>query len=369
MGVVVNLKRAKSITIVMYFDLHPKEKPSDFYNYAEELSSLVKYITNKSTRMIVISGLRRTGKSSLLRVGLGKAKQRFTIIDARDLQALTRRSFEVALLEKVKTLRGLPATLLEKIESIEFGVRVSIKQKEDLWRLLKTLNPVIAIDEVQMLKGTGVEAFLASAYDNTNCKIVLTGSEVGVLDSFMGNDDPKAHLFGRDYEEIKMHPLAKSKSEEFLYTGFEQAGKKITGEKLAEAVEELDGIVGWLAMFGNNSLSHEPEVALKKTMKKAAMLAYSEVESFLQNRQAARSRYLSLLRAIAKGESKWAELKKAVEISTNQHVNDSQFANYLNSLVSYGFVVANNNGYSIPDPMLKKALRGGTSNYEGVVVK
>ena len=64
----------------MLFDLKPKENLKDFFNYTVELGEFVSRLNDDSTRMIRISGLRRTGKSSLLRVGLKKAGARHVLI-------------------------------------------------------------------------------------------------------------------------------------------------------------------------------------------------------------------------------------------------------------------------------------------------
>lgn len=345
----------------MLFDLKPKEMIKDFFNYKEELDLFVRGLTDKSTRMIVIRGLRRTGKSSLLRVGLHKSKVRHVLIDARELTTLSRKSFESKLLGELKSIKGIPASLLEKIESVEMGIKISIKNEETIWNTLKEVNPTIAVDEVQMLKGTGVEAFFAAAFDNTDCKIVLTGSEVGVLDAFVGKENPKAPLFGRVFSEIKMHVLSPQKSKEFLATGFKEAGKEISEEKMIEVRKELGGIVGWLTIFGNTSLSLDTEEALKKSVKKGSMLAYSELESFLDMRKPAKKRYLALLQLLAEREMRWVDLKRSLQIELKEGISDPQFSNYLNSLKDYGFVILLDSIYSIPDPLLRKALRGGVS--------
>ena len=346
----------------MLFDLRPKEETKDFFNYKEELDFFVNHLKDKKRRMIVIRGLRRTGKSSLLRVGLNKARVKFVLIDVRELTSLSRKSFEAKLLEELKSLKGIPATLLEKIESIEAGVRISLKNEEDVWKLLKKLSPAIAVDEVQMLKGTGVETFFAAVYDNTNCKIILTGSEVGVLDLFIGKDDPKAPLFGRAYDEIKMYSLNSEKSKEFLKLGFKEVKKAVSQEIMDKALKELDDIIGWLTMFGNLSLSLNPNKALKKAMVDGVRMAYSEFESFLYRRPAAKKRYIKLCEILAGKDMKWSDLKRALQIELKERISDSQFTNYLNSLIEYGFIVHIGDTYSVPDPLLKRALTGSMSS-------
>jgi len=360
-GGISNLNRY-AITVSMLFDLKPKEKIKDFFNYKEELGAFVGCLTNKSTRMVVIRGLRRTGKSSLLKVGLNKCGVKFVMVDARELSSPSRRSFESKLLAKLKAVKWLPAALLEKIESVDVGVRVSLRTDEGIWELLKALNPVIAVDEVQMLKGTGVEAFFAAVYDNTDCKIVLTGSEVGVLDAFVGKDNPKAALFGRGFVEIKMHPLEAERSREFLMAGFKEAGKSLPEDAIRKAVAELDGIVGWLAIFGNSALGSEPANALADSVTKGTLLAHSELQSFLGARRSAEKRYLTLLRLLAGGPMRWSVLKREMQAVLNERIADSQFSNYLKSLVAYGFVAVVGNIYEMPDPLLRRALRGGISN-------
>lgn len=346
----------------MLFDLKPKEKLKDFFNYREELNSLINHLNDNTTRLIVLRGLRRTGKSSLLRVALSETKLKHLLVDARELTSLSRRSFESKLLVELKSIKGLPASLLDRIESIEMGVRVSTKKREDLWGLLKEINPLIAVDEIQMLKGTGVDAFFAAVFDNTNCKIILTGSEIGVLESFLGKDNPTSPLFGRLYREIRTHPFNSEQSKEFLMAGTDEADIHLDEKMIEKAVEELDGIVGWLTMFGNLTLSVKPDVALKRTVKEGALLAYSELRSFLDGRMQAKGRYLSMLRLLAKGGMSWSNLKRSLQIELNEIISDSQFTNYLNSLVDYGFVVKSEGAYEIPDPLLKKALLGGSTH-------
>lgn len=350
----------------MLFDLKPKEKMGDFFNCKDELNSFVDYLTKKSSRMIIIKGLRRTGKSSLLRVGLKKAKAKFVLIDARELTSLSRKSFEIKLFEELRTIKGLHFSLLEKIKGIEAGLRISFKNEETLWHLLKNMDIVIAVDEVQMLRGSGVETFFAAVYDNTSCKIVLTGSEVGVLDAFLGKDDPKAPLFGRTYNEIKMHSLIPEKSKEFLMLGFKEAKKIIPEVVMHEALKELNGIVGWLAMFGNLSLSLDSKKALEKAVTNGAKLAYSELESFLDSRPSAKNRYFALCKIIAGKSLGWSNLKQLFQIELKESISDSQFTNYLNSLKDYGFIIHKEDVYSMPDPLLKRALIGGMSSLWGV---
>jgi len=114
-------------------------------------------------------------------------------------------------------------------------------------------------------------------------------------------------------------------------------------------------------MFGNFSLTLNPNTALKKTVTEGMKLAYSEFESFLEMRPAAKRRYIELCKVIAEKGMGWSDLKRALQVQLNESISDPQFTNYLNSLLDYGFVVSTDGLYVIPDPLLRKALIGGIS--------
>ena len=48
----------------MYFDPQPKTKKADLFGVEFTLQQLVQHLQDRSTRMIIIKGLRRTGKTS-----------------------------------------------------------------------------------------------------------------------------------------------------------------------------------------------------------------------------------------------------------------------------------------------------------------
>lgn len=339
----------------MLFDLKPKEDIKDFFGYREELRILINHLKDKNTRIILVRGLRRTGKSSLTRVALREAKVKSIIIDARELVSLSRKSFENKILEKLKKSKSLPEKLLEKISGVDVGIRLNIKNEQNLWDILKAWPITIVADEVQMLKGTGVEAFFAALYDNTDCKVIMTGSEIGLIDDFVGKNNPKAPLFGRAYSEIKMHSLEREQSKEFLRKGFVQLNKSVNEETLEKVVNELDGIIGWLTLFGNNTNQTKEEIALKETVNQGKQLVYSEFETFLGSRISAKLRYTALIKIISLDETSWSNLKTRLQLELNQEISDPQFTNYLDSLMSYGFIVNIEGKYSISDPLLKRA--------------
>ena len=67
----------------MYFSLEVKSRREDFYDMESELERLKKELKDPLTRMIVIKGIRRVGKSSLLRVVFSDVGLPYILVDLR----------------------------------------------------------------------------------------------------------------------------------------------------------------------------------------------------------------------------------------------------------------------------------------------
>jgi AAA+ ATPase superfamily predicted ATPase len=65
----------------MLFSPEPKTSREDFYDFDRELSALVTALRAK--RLTLVTGPRRTGKTSLLKVAPGKAGVTYIYIDVR----------------------------------------------------------------------------------------------------------------------------------------------------------------------------------------------------------------------------------------------------------------------------------------------
>ena len=187
----------------MLFDLEPKSKREDLYDFETELRRLISGIVNE--KIIVVRGLRRTGKTSLMRVALNEAGYPFIYLDLRfssrprqsDIAELIRRGLEGFLSRNRSLIDRVKDALLRirwiKVEvspiRVEFGLgghrRLSVG---DLLDAINDLGAglgkavVIAIDEAQELsKVTWINfnMILAYSYDNLRyVKFLLSGSEV-----------------------------------------------------------------------------------------------------------------------------------------------------------------------------------------------
>lgn len=67
----------------MLFDPEPKTRREDLYDRENELKSLLTYL--KKERLIIIYGVRRVGKTSLLKVALSEAAIPYAYIDIRGM--------------------------------------------------------------------------------------------------------------------------------------------------------------------------------------------------------------------------------------------------------------------------------------------
>ncbi len=359
-----------------------KEDPSEFYNYERQLETLGMGLRDRVTRLIAVKGVRRIGKSSLVRVGfkLNNVKL-YAVFDARSVPVVTSESvFEVLsrgltmLLERAGGFRGLIASLLSRVEGVSVGgvrvevtpgrPRVLVEVVEALGRVAAEAGEpvVLFFDEAQDFAAVpGFARMLAHIYDYVDgVKIVLAGSEVGLLDRLLGRRDPRAPLYGRPILEIVMERLPREGARGFLERGFSELGLDWPGSYMEEAVESLDGIPGWLTAYGYYSYTTRSHAeALRRVVREGSLLTRGELESFLSARRQARHRYLAVLRCLSLRPMSWSELKRCVEAAVGRRLNNSQYTRYLHELQDYSFIEKTGEGlYRLADPLLRHAVAG-----------
>jgi hypothetical protein len=356
----------------MYFKLGVKESKKDFFDFEPELDALARELKSAETRMIVIKGVRRTGKSSLLRVGLAESQVPHLLLDARALGPFSPdqiydlvASSLSKLIEKYRVLGGL----LRKIKGvsvagvgIDFASRdgpvlVEVLEKLSEWGESRGEPVVLALDEAQEFRLLPkFDSLLAHIYDySKGVKLVLAGSEVGVLDKFLGRGRAKAPLFGRPYFEIKMERLSGEKAEEFLTAGFKQLGKKVRENEIFEAVKFFGGTMGWLTSYGYHASRTNHKKAITITVEEGVKLVRDELESFLAQRRQARIRYLSILGMIVSPMT-WSEVKRGLGAKLGRAISDKQLSNYLAELVDYSFAAEVDKKYTLADPLVRQAV-------------
>jgi len=358
----------------------PKAYRRDLYDREEELEKLSMFLRGRLGPMALLLGLRRTGKTSLLKVALAEYEGPSIILDLRRVEGEGKLSYRGLtqlleeglnrlggrwrrrLLEALRSIKGVEASGLKVY--LAWGGRRRVSLSDVLAKLSEVgveegVSVVVAFDEAQELSkaaGFRVDLTLAYAYDHLQgLKFILTGSKVGLLYRFIGVDNPKAPLYGRAMWEVKLSYFTPEQSSDFLTKGLEEAGVKASVDEVQEAVEELDGVPGWLTLYGYQRLTQGHQEALDRVRATAEALVLSEVESFLKLRPQARERYVEILKAVAAGEGAWSSIKRRVEAALGEPIPPKNYTELLNNLVCAGLLVRSRDGYAAPDKLMEKA--------------
>lgn len=368
----------------MLFDERPKDNLRDLYDVKSELK-LITSAAGRGSPLVVILGLRRTGKTSLLLTALKQLRDPSIVLDLRTLAGrpyATRRDLVQELERAFNTLYNVRQNLdkrifnwLKRVKGISvsasgLGLSWGGKDPVDLAVLFDELNMwaskegqrvVVAFDEAQELRkvaGVDMAKLLAHVYDYCrSLSIVLTGSAVGLLYDFLGDQDPKAPMYGRHRTEVHLKRLSGEKARDFLLRGFGQTKLQADRVIVDRAIKELDGVIGWLTLFGATCIKTGlSEEAIDQTLEAAKALAREEFENFLKGREVARRRYETILQHLARGPSPWSGIKGATEAVEGRTINDRNITALATNLVKAGFVERRDKVYTLADQMLAKSF-------------
>ncbi len=373
----------------MFFDPYPKSRFEDFYDRDREFTMLRKSL-DLGERLILVYGIRRIGKTSFIRVALKKLGYPHVIVDVREIYGMYNRVTRHYMYKKIADYFIDNISFFEKLgyrlrdllgrvrgfKLVGVGVELDYTKLPDLTELFKIFNRwaidhstrfVIAFDEAQYLRYSGAVRYnmlFSWAMDNLeNLSTIVTGSEVGVLKDFLKIDDPRAPLYGRYVCEIKLERFTHSQSIEFLEEGFKQVGVSVNRYELEEVVEILDGIPGWLTLYGYyrgvKEFSHRE--ALDRVFIEGSRMVYAELEKIISP---SRDRYLAILEAIASGLVSWSSIR-SYTISKTGPISDKRFSDLLKNLIRYSIIEKTSSGYRIIDPLVRHSVQetvkhGGT---------
>jgi AAA+ ATPase superfamily predicted ATPase len=275
------------------------------------------------------------------------------------LKALARAlNEEKSIINKIKNITIEGAT----IGSNGISITLSKKPMGTAWDLLDALGRqkehyVIELDEVQELAAISgrLLRILANLFNtHSNLTFIFTGSIFGLMKTLL-EPNSASPLYGRSPAIIEVHPFNEEQSKKFLEKGFIQCGVEVSSSKIANAVERLDGIPGWLTLYGNKvcvqHLQHER--ALEGTVLEASRIVADELEHFLQKRD--RSAYLSALKQ-AVVPSSWTEIKKAICYDKATIVNDVIVDRIIKNLQAGMLLQESKGRYWVGDPMLRSYI-------------
>ncbi len=366
------------------FDPRPKTRREDLYDRDEELKLLCRSL-HRCEPLILILGLRRCGKTSLLQVALAETRQPSIVVDCRVFEERTSVSYRELLgyVEKrILELMGVKARLSSIIQQLTVklklhGLEVGIGGRSPrggelaLVTLLELLNEwaekrgtcvVIAFDEAQelaKLRGASLPNVVAYAYDNLqHLSIVMTGSMMGLVYRLLRIGDSRSPLYGRSFVEVRLRPFTREQARDFLVRGFMEHGIKLPDDLIDYAVEKLGGIPGWLTLFGHKAVTAgKPSKELvDKIVEEATDIIARELYNFLRTRSQAAKRYLTILKAVAEGFNTWTKIKRYLEVEEGKRISDSNLYLLLNNLVNASLLEKKDTTYDIPDPILKHAI-------------
>ncbi|MGC9164998.1 MAG: AAA family ATPase [Thermoprotei archaeon] len=360
----------------MLFDVVPKEKVEDFYDRDVEINEILESL-RFGERLIVIYGVRRIGKSSLVRVALGESNMPYVIVDVRELYYSEN---VVTMFHLVRYLIDGFKRYMRWYERLGFDLREVLRRVKKIHvkgyeieveptggvsfsALLSEINSwcgkhgmrfVFVFDEAQYLRFSNVryDGLFAWAVDNlSNITFVLTGSEVGVLKEFLRVDEVGAPLFGRYRRELYVDRFTREESLDFLRRGFNELGLEPDMNELEDAVGVFDGIVGLLTYYGYyraiRKLLHKE--AMAEVFEEGSKLVLDELEKSIAP---SRKRYIAILKAVAQNATSWSDIR-AYTIARTGFITDKRFTELLKNLVRYGYLMKENNKYKIPDPIVR----------------
>ncbi|MGC9136014.1 MAG: AAA family ATPase [Caldivirga sp.] len=346
----------------------------DLFNFEKEFNRLSYLINDPLTRLIVVKGLRRTGKTSLVLTLLNELGVPYVLIDVREFVRSRRGLYSIlsrslnSFIRRYLPSKALINSVMKALSNIRgvgiSGLEISLswgKNRPLLTELFRELDRashdagvrlIIAIDEAQRLGGPlGIEVWdaIAHAYDFLdNLVFILSGSEMGVLSLILGN--PRSPLFGRAYAEVTTQRLSHERSLEFLRLGFSEVNVKVDEDELENVVGRLDGIIGWLTYYGYSRSIGSRD--LGTIINDAVDMAKQELENFLSLR--ASRRYRVILKLLASGIREWGLLKRTLESYEGSQVSDRVLHDVLMTLKRHSII---DDSLEFTDPIIKEASK------------
>ncbi|WP_338604724.1 ATP-binding protein [Sulfolobus tengchongensis] len=340
----------------MLFDLHPKESIKELFGREKEVEFVISQLI--SGNWVIISGQREIGKTSLIKVVINELKKRRKIpgiyVNLRGIKSLN--SLLSLMLAEIN--KGISWNFHVNVNFAITNAGIEIKKGSKvvnslLELLLSSDEIVIGFDEVQELTSVSKQFLdiLGNVYSsNPKVHLIFSGSYVGLVTSML-NPPSSSPLHSRPPVEVKLKPFNEETSLSFLKKGMEEVNVEFTHYE--ETVEKLDGIAGWLTLFGNLYAIRKINFndALSQTVNEGKKIMIDEFNHFLSTKKN-KELYCAIMEVL-KVVNKWKEIKNGVEIKIGK-IDDKEFSNALKNLVNFNFVTKEGEKYEITDPILKE---------------
>jgi AAA+ ATPase superfamily predicted ATPase len=334
------------------FDPQPKSDPKYLYSREIELNNIVRYI--KENKWVILLGPRRVGKTSISRCAAAELKNQSIVVDARVDKDFVKGLFNSLASSTSISLHGSAAIPYTPFTLNADYTKTHLTQTLD--QLLSSIKKLLIIlDEAQWLKNPrGVAMLMAHIFDYHYERVtfIITGSAVGVMKSII-EPTARSALYGRAMTTMEISKWRDpSTSLNFLKEGCRQKSIDFEEDELVRVVENLDGIPGWLTLFGYHySTTGNAEKAMENTKNEALKIVKDELESTAKL-ALGWQRQLKILTVISQKRMKFKQIAEELTLS------DAALSRNLNMLTRLQYIeVDDEKNYAIIDPIVKEYLR------------
>lgn len=358
------------------FDLSPKDTPDALFGRAAELDQLARLVNEG--RWAVVLGPRMVGKTSLIKAAARRIHRPVVYVNLWGATGI--RGFIDAFVLGLNSNRRLLGRIRGRLRGLEgvsigpAGISVAApkRQLRTVWDLLNVIgseagNSVIELDELQEISAaTGpILKMLANLFNaRPEIGFVFTGSRFGLVRTLL-DPKPSSPLFGRSPAELRLKPFGHDSSVDFLERGFAEYSLESSRSELGSLVDRaLDGIPGWLALYGNHVAVERlsPEVAEGRTVEEGKKVARDELNHFLEGRSAAN--YWPALRILVGGAT-WSEVRQVLTSRRGSTVNDHTVGGILESLEAASLLAHTGDRYELSDPMVRAYVASSSRRLVG----
>ncbi|MCD6514583.1 MAG: ATP-binding protein [Candidatus Odinarchaeota archaeon] len=323
----------------------------------------------ESGEWFTVSGLRRTGKTTLTRsvantldvypiyINLWKRGTELVSTDFI-LEEIVKEIQEISKRSKLKKI----LKYIEKISFLGVSVKLRLENQIRLTRALEELckdkRVVLIFDEAEEMRhDTTIFKYLASLHDELSPRLsaIFLGSVVSMKSLL--SSSTLAPLYGRLGEEIVLKPFNEIDSRKLLRKGFEECNTEVDEELIVEASLRLGGFAGWLTNFGRLTVLERRKGVKHPDLNKiianleedTSKLIYEEIARILRGKKMISS-YLKVIKFAA--ERGFITVSDASEILRKRA---STAIVYLKQLVDYGIMTKSNSDYIILDPLVRRS--------------
>ncbi|WP_243680241.1 ATP-binding protein [Vulcanisaeta souniana] len=324
-----------------FFDTRPKVS-RDFVFGRDDVINEVERLLNSGFWPVIL-GPRRVGKTTVMRVVINELGGIY--IDVSTIMG---------------GLKGLGLRLIDEVKRLNIRVKLNLAMLQlDIERrpmviiegLIRELGDVvIGIDEVQNIISPKLPSLLSVAYNESRVRFIFSGSLVGTTRLIMKS--PPESL-GRPLIRFELRPFTREQSIEFLRISSRNCGINISDIEIENAVNEFDGIVGWLTYYGSLRSSGKSHPEAMEALRSIAREVIKDELSKLGRYELVTYRALATL-----SRARWIEIKRLAESLIGHSIDDKTFTTGLKALVNMYMVREVERGiYEVIDGYMARLVR------------